>query len=162
MSLHVPQQKIPYSDHTIQRIDLPSSNPKTAPTWEEHIKMCNQSTRSIIRSSIRRDTDNLTKNNQRMPYNTDKTESNFKDSVDENGDECLIEPNEKYPININDFDRSSSQESQEENDDYDEHSNRGLRDRDEPPSKRQRLIYDSNYTEAPDCNGENVESTEHI
>ncbi|CAG8773262.1 579_t:CDS:1, partial [Dentiscutata heterogama] len=50
---------------------------------------------------------------------------------------------------------SSLQESQEGNDDYDERSNQGLKDGYKPPSKRQILIYDSNYTEAPDCNDKN-------
>ncbi|CAG8670262.1 10244_t:CDS:2, partial [Dentiscutata erythropus] len=299
------------------------SNPKSAPTWEEYIKMCDQSTRNIICSSIRQDcqdTDNLAKKRLRMPDNKDKTKSNFKiafikkwcgenqndsdeDSIDENDDVCLIEPNEKYPININDFDHpieldkeypndindfdhpieldkeypndinnfdhpieldkecpndindfdhpieldkeypndiddfghpieldiehsndtrnidhpieldiehsndtrninhhievednefmnnasiiqknneiyaedfsdrtsfgykpysGSSQESQEENDDYDELSNRDFRDGDEPPNKRQILTYDSNYTQAQDCNDDNVESIEYI
>ncbi|CAG8735269.1 17785_t:CDS:2, partial [Gigaspora rosea] len=225
------------------RLDKDSpSNPKSAPTWEEYTKMCNQSTRSIILSSIcrdHRDTDNLAKKRPRMPDNMGKTESNFKiafikkwcdgdnqndsdeDSIDENGN---VEPNEKYPNNINDFDHpveldreypndindfdhpieldteypndsrsfdhpievddsefmnnfsdfsgrtnfgdklysGSSQESQEENDDYDEHSNQDLRNGDEQPNKRQRLIYDSDYTQTPDSNDDNVESTEYI
>ncbi|CAG8559517.1 3549_t:CDS:2, partial [Racocetra fulgida] len=89
-----------------------SSNPKSAPTWEEYIKLYNHSTGSVIRSSIRRNTDKTTDKTVpnfkrvfiRRWFDKDRQNDSDEDSIDGNDDECFTEPNEKYPNDTNDFD----------------------------------------------------------
>ncbi|CAG8660752.1 12009_t:CDS:2, partial [Cetraspora pellucida] len=61
-----------------------SSNPKSAPTWEEYIKMYNHSTSSVIRSSVRRDVGNLVKKRITTPQTSDKSYSNSSQEIQEN------------------------------------------------------------------------------